>query len=484
MANNIYDYFKGNELIECLPPMRDKKAYINAFENSAYVTEEMRDLSPVERSLLVAGLGDFRISRDLGYMVDYQIATALRKGYMLSEKYTDDAGNLYNETPYKKKEDDTSAFILFGPSGVGKTTLLNESLRYYDQVIEHHGPDYIFKQIVYIKVECPPAGSIKTFYDSCLNEFEKALDYIIPDRNRYRTADQKEQLFKHLADRWNLGVLVIDEIQNLLASKNNILMNQFLKLTNELCVPIIYVGTDKIVEYMHKAEAFTIRRFGIQISVEPYKQDVLWDRMINEMWKNQWMKEYVPLTQELNDVFYNESQGIISRVVELYAIAQREAILNGKDTTERFTPEFIEYISNRFFKVKGNLTKPQAVFDSEQGQMLREEMESTKHVILDAERINQKNQKDSLKKRIMTNVLKGTEMMPFSFSQTEIKNTIKEIFKQKNILEKDEKEISKQVISVLLEKNGFTGNKKTEHKKQGEYQSISADDIPRFTGVI
>lgn len=39
--------------------------------------------------------------------------------------------------------------------------------------------------------------------------------------------------------------------------------------------------------------------------------------MIQELWQFQWLKEYIPLTQELNDVFYNETAGIIDRVITL-----------------------------------------------------------------------------------------------------------------------------------------------------------------------
>lgn len=483
---NIYDYFDSNDLIKSLPPVRDKITYFNSFEKSPYTNEEMKTLSPLERSLLVSGLREFRVSRDVGFLVDYQIAAALRKGYMISIKCQGkEGGTGYNEKSiYKKKEEDTSAFILYGPSGVGKTTLLNESLSYYNQVITHSGPDFMFIQVVYIKVECPPAGSVKTFFDSCLDELEKALDCEIHDRSRYRTADQKEQLFKHLAGRWNLGLLVIDEIQNLFSNKNGVLMNQFLKLNNELGVPIIYVGTDKIVEYMENADFFTIRRLGIQIPVEPYKQDILWDRMLEEMWKNQWMQEFVPLTKELNDVFYQESKGIISRVVDLFAFAQREAILNGQDTIKCFTPEYIKYVSNSYFRMKGNLNKPPSLFKSEQGELLKEEMKSAKHVILDSKRNKNKQEKDSLRNRIITNVLKSTEMMPFSFSQTEINNVIKEVSKRKDVLSKDETELTKLVISELMTKHGFVGSEENSNKSGKNKKTISEDEFPKFDGVI
>ena len=113
----------------------------------------------------------------------------MRKGYRISVERT--SRNAFSDTFYQKIEGDTTAFVLMGPSGVGKTTVIDASLRYYEQVITRQMSDGVMKQLVYIKVECPPAGSMKTFLDSCLDEMEKALDYEIPDRHRYKTADQK-----------------------------------------------------------------------------------------------------------------------------------------------------------------------------------------------------------------------------------------------------------------------------------------------------
>lgn len=478
-----YDYFGENELINKLPPPRSKKEYLNVVENSPFISEDMKKLSALERSMMVSGIKEFRIARDFGYAIDWRIAMALRKGYMLSIKNEENNGEGSTER-YRKREDDTSAFILYGPSGVGKTTTLNTSLAYYKQVIEHKGKDYNFKQLVYIKVECPPADSFKSFLDSCLDEMEKALNMKFEDRIYYRTADQKEELFKNLANRWNLGLLVIDEIQNLLSIKKNVLMNQFLKLTNELGVPIIYVGTDKFVEYMEKAEFFTVRRFGVQIAVEAYKKDILWNHMMNELWKNQWMQEYVPLTQELNDVFYEETKGVISRVIDLFSNAQVEAILQGIDTVDNFTPEFIRFIAKNYFGIKGNMRASVTYLNIEDQKMLQEEFEATKDSIVDVERANEKGKKESLKNRIMTNVIKGSEILPYSFKQTEIKDVIKEVFKQKNILEQDEIQITKLVVSKLIDRNNINKKHAPEEKKTLKKISISMKEFPRFDGVI
>lgn len=494
---NRHDCDAENKLIAALPPVRSEADYLEAFEKIPFINENDR-LSPAkERVLMVSQLGDYRIGREFGYVVDWRIAEALRKGYRLSAER--DTRKSFPDVYYRKIEGDTTAFVLIGPSGVGKTTVLNESLSYYPQVIEHQVKDGRMEQVVYLKVECPPGGSVKTFYDYIMDEFEKVLDYEIKDKEKFKTADQKERLIKHLAIRWNLGVLIIDEIQNLLVDKNHNLMNQFLTLSNELKVPIIYVGTDRILEYFKTSEFFMKRRLGVEIHAKAYKKDMLWNSFLEDVWNYQWMKEFVPLTDELNEIFYSETGGIINRVIELFGAAQREAIMTGKDTKERFTPAFIEYISKKFFSMSReslkNLTTPQiALFKIPEVDLkqtvindesmkpfnsVAKEMELSKKYLMSTERIENKASKDSLKTRTLTNVTEVMSLLPYSFTAAEIKRAVEKILKQENVMDKDEGIIQKEVIAALL-----SGKQEKKKKKAEQKVILSEDDFPKFKGVI
>ena len=53
---------------------------------------------------------------------------------------------------------------------------------------------------------------------------------------------------------------------------------------------------------------------------------------MRSMWKYQWLKTPTPLTNELKDMLYEESQGILDIAVKLYAMAQGKAIADGVET--------------------------------------------------------------------------------------------------------------------------------------------------------
>jgi len=60
------------------------------------------------------------------------------------------------------------------------------------------------------------------------------------------------------------------------------------------------------------------------------------------MWKNQWTRKHTPLTVELKDTLYDESQGILDIAVKLYAFAQAKVIGDG---TEEVTAAAIREVA-------------------------------------------------------------------------------------------------------------------------------------------
>jgi len=130
-----------------------------------------------------------------------------------------------------------------------------------------------------------------------------------------------------------LGILVIDELQNLNKAKSGgseRMMNFFLKLTNTLRLPIIFVGT-----YAAKAvlsgELRQIRRssgMGDMI-MDRMRNDEIWQFFVESVWRYQYVRYPTPLTRDLADTLYDESQGITDFAVKLFLLAQGRAIVTG-----------------------------------------------------------------------------------------------------------------------------------------------------------
>lgn len=315
----------GNDLIEALIPLKSEEESFNNFEYRPYISPHERDKSPEERGLAVLRLDYYRIGRDFTHIINREIEIALRRCYRARRKFNldkirtlDETGKYFEDCEYKKIEGlKTQGIAVIGISGGGKTTAMASAAYCYPQVIIHTEENSRCIQIVYIKVECPADGSLKNFYDSCLDALGNALGKEIAENKDRMTIGEKERLFKHLALRWNLGLIIIEEIQQL-SIKREDTMNQFLTLANDTQIPIVYVGTFKALNRIFGIDFRLARRLGNEIIVRRYEKDELWNDMLEELWQYQWLKEYIPLTQELNDVFYSETAGILDRVINLF----------------------------------------------------------------------------------------------------------------------------------------------------------------------
>lgn len=493
----VHDQYKegeGHALLNMLPGPRTMEDYYYDFERGPEIHEEDRNKDRYERYHLVSGLSEFFSARDFGYMIEQQIAQAFEAGYNLSIPKAPGGTGFFT-----KVHGDTVACSIIGPSGTGKTTTLMFSLEKYPKLIIHEGKDYRMQQVVYIKVDCPPAGSVKAFYDSCISELEKAVGQEIPDREKARAIDAKRFLFTKRAERWNLGMIVIDEIQNLISAKKNVdLINQFLSLSNESRIPIVYVGTDMAADFFKNSEFFIERRIGTNIRTNMFEYGFAFEVFMKNMWKYQWMQEYIPLTEELKNVFYKESSGIVDRIVKLFKLSQQEAILSGLDTKEGFTPAFVKAISSKYFyisrdtlvkladpKVSGlsiresDLKNALVANLDEAAEALKIKEECQDH-INETIVLSEKEQLKEAKETVLYNIVQHFKYRDEVFTQKEMQNAVNAVFKYKRKVEGSVDEMTKKAIKQLLE----TKTNIEELIEDVEGTELSPDDLPRFKGVI
>jgi hypothetical protein len=70
--------------------------------------------------------------------------------------------------------------------------------------------------------------------------------------------------------------------------------------------------------------------------------DDVWRLFVESLWRYQYTKTQVPLSQELSEALYHESAGIIDFAVKLFLLAQVRAISTG---VEKITPAIIESVA-------------------------------------------------------------------------------------------------------------------------------------------
>ena len=138
-----------------------------------------------------------------------------------------------------------------------------------------------------------------------------------------------------LASMYGIGVLVIDEIQQLLNAKNDMedMLNFFVTLSNTVGIPTVLIGTSK-AQQIFKGNFRQTRRAASEGSImwdRMGKESVEWEFFLETLWDFQGLKEHDSLTSEVKNTFYDNCQGITAVAVNLFILAQERALSEGEE---------------------------------------------------------------------------------------------------------------------------------------------------------
>ncbi|RAJ97083.1 AAA family ATPase [Aliidiomarina maris] len=364
--------YRGNPLIEALPPIMDLKALKSQLTGT--VTFDPKDCftEPHQRAHEIASLlDDFFQPLSIHRQLEEKLSVMIRAGYVgrnpkdgsLNRKMQDGYQRIMdgasNNFRFAQTNSTAKCLSLIGCSGSGKSTTVNRILSTYPPVIFHS--DINFVQLPYLRIECPSDGSLKSLCLNFFREVDRTLDEDYEQkyaRKRHGT-EVLLSLMGQFATQKALGVLVIDEVQRLGLKRSvskEAMLEFFVALVNVIGVPVVLVGTPK-ARPIFEMELQAGRRsagFG-SLFWEPMQRPNKarvdsngkarlseWEAFTNKLWKYQWLKHRSEtLDDATRERWYSLSQGVLDIVVKLFVLAQLRAIATG---IERITPELLQKV--------------------------------------------------------------------------------------------------------------------------------------------
>ena len=126
--------------------------------------------------------------------------------------------------------------LLVGETNNGKTMIVN---RFHQQHLAYDNPDSDGITLPVMVLQCPPVPDEGRFYDTILEKL--FAPYKPSDR-----AHKKQFQVLHLLRQMNTKMLILDEIQHIIAGtlvKQRHFLNTLKYLGNELQIPLVGVGT-------------------------------------------------------------------------------------------------------------------------------------------------------------------------------------------------------------------------------------------------
>lgn len=365
--------YQGNPWIEALPESpSDQELYALLRGSDCLYDEAERTLEAYERRDCIQSLSHVFIPLGIDAEVARKVFSAIREGYVsrnpLRGDWMHDLGDIQtcirNRDAAFSSLSGTNAnacgFCVVGDSGMGKTTAVNHALKLFPQVIVHrnyHGEEFPHMQLVWMRLECPQDASVKGLCSEFFMEFDK----IFHDNTFSKfasggraTVDQMIPQMAFVAQRHGLGLLVIDEIQNLSEAKSGgaqRMLNFIKQMVNTIGLPVLLVGTPPALNLL-STDLMTVRRSagqqGISYLHPLKKESAMWKQFLTGIWKYQWTAEKTPLSDELADALYESSCGNLDITVKLYMESQRLTIMkNAKEgTKEIITPAIVRAAAN------------------------------------------------------------------------------------------------------------------------------------------
>lgn len=361
--------YKGNPFIEALPSILEPKQVARNLEGRVdFNQSDCQASSSVRAHLISQMMGQFFQPINRHIDLERKLSVMIREGYV-GRNPKDGSLNTRLQNGYERLMSGESNAVRFptvtstarslafiGCSGSGKTTTLNKILSTYPQVIYH--PEFNFTQIVYLRVDCPHDGSLKSL---CLHFF-RAIDQALDSNYEQKYALKRHSietllnLMRQISNHHAIGLLVIDEIQHLSVNKSGgaeKMLNFFVTLVNTVGLPVVMVGTPK-ARFIFEGDLRSARRgvgfgsvFWEQMVQEPnihLSDDRVikseWNSFTDNLWKYQWLKKAdITLSEDIRDRWYELSQGVLDIVVKLFVLAQLRAIDSG---LERITVKLLQ----------------------------------------------------------------------------------------------------------------------------------------------
>lgn len=244
------------------------------------------------------------------------------------------------------------SFTIIGVSGIGKSSAITRAISLIsgNKFIETNDP---YQRIApFILVQCPFDSSVK----SLLLEIVRILDTTLEGdylqiAQRY-TTDRLIGFVSQICLN-HVGVLIVDEIQNVVNNKNGEkLIGSLTQIINSSGISICMVGTPECLHWFESAPHLERRTIGLRYLQTDYDDTFI--SFCKKLLQFQYVKQYTKPSEKFINWLYAHSNGVTSTVVSLFYKAQELAIMNGVEelSIDIFNASYSEMMSIRSEKIQ------------------------------------------------------------------------------------------------------------------------------------
>lgn len=325
-----------SDIIRILPPMRSEDDLFSALKVLPKYDESICKEEVPVRLMALSDLYRIYVPSQMSLEIYSKMYLALlrslqKKGTKLAVQQRNQNYRAVIQQEYSGIMGGSDSFTIIGASGIGKSSAISRAITLIteNRVIEVENP--YTKIIPCICVQCPFDSSVKGLLLEILRKVDEMIDSKYY-QNALRARTTTDMLIGNVSQIAlnHIGLLVVDEIQNVCNSKNGkSLVGMLTQLINNSGISICMVGTPESAIFFEQAVQLARRSLGLRYDVMEYGED--FRRFCEIVFSYQYVKTRTEITDGIMEWLYEHTSGNISVVVSLIHDAQEIAILNGKE---------------------------------------------------------------------------------------------------------------------------------------------------------
>lgn len=325
------------DFTKLLPSMESGQELITALSIIPKYDESICEQDQTARLVALSDLYQIYIPSQMSLEIYSKLYLALlrsmqKKGTQMAIKQRYENYKAIQQQSYSGILGGSDSFTIIGTSGIGKSSAISRSISLIteNRIIETDKP--YTKIIPCLIVQCPFDSSVKGLLLEILRKVDEGLGtdhYHHAITSRAATTDMLIGAVSSIVLN-HIGMLVVDEIQNVANSKNGKnLIGALTQLINNSGISICMVGTPECTVFFEQAMQLARRSVGLQYTAMNY--DEYFQSFCKVLFQYQYTRQRTEITPAITEWLYEHSAGVISVVVSLVHDAQEIAILTGKE---------------------------------------------------------------------------------------------------------------------------------------------------------
>ena len=224
----------------------------------------------------------------------------------------------------------SDSFTIIGCSGIGKSSSISRAV---DLITDKSFVEFNNTKICPVMVvQCPFDSSVKGLAFEILRNIDDVLEtkYYSNALRSHATTDVLIGIISQVS-LYHIGLLIIDEIQNVASSKNGrTFINALTQLINNSGVSICMVGTPECKVFFEQQLQLARRSMGLEYT--PLQYDYYFENFCRTVFRFQYTRYQTELEAVILERLYEYSGGLVSLVVSLLHDAQEIAIITGSES--------------------------------------------------------------------------------------------------------------------------------------------------------